>query len=189
MVRNGTPTPIQPGTAQPGDTPYDAVAARNAKPANTDDAKAVTEDAIAIADRLLSNPDVSKAYGAYEMRGWTQGARDAKALRDQLVAQLTLPNLGALKGPMSDKDVAFVKQISTRLADSNISDEEAVRALNDARDFLERKLGSRVPRGSLANRVPADVADALKAAGPGLHTGNDGTQWMVAADGSITRVK
>jgi hypothetical protein len=57
-----------------------------------------------------------------------------------LIAALTLPNLGALKGPMSDKDVAFVKSISTRLANTRMSEPET-RAISEAQTFLRGKLG------------------------------------------------
>lgn len=102
---------------------------------------------LTLLDRLEKHPGLDKAYGAYEMRGFTQDARDFKAIRDQTVAALTLPNLGSLKGPMSDKDVAFVKNLATRLQDPNISEAEARRAISDARATLEGRTLEAAPGG------------------------------------------
>lgn len=140
-----------------------AKAAKVAKDTETaeSNAKSSTENALALAQRLKTHPDLDKAYGAYEMRGMTQGAQDVKAIRDQLVAALALPNLGALKGPMSDKDVAFIKSLSTRLANPNISDPEAVRAIGEAETFLNGKLSSHgitdVTPGAPAKPSAADL--------------------------------
>lgn len=114
-------------------------------------AQQATETALDLIDRLGGNPEkqmgehpgLDKLYGAYEMRGWTQDAQDAASIRDQLVATLTVPNLGALKGPMSDKDILFVKSLATRLGNSKISGPEARKALAEARTFLQAKLPPR----------------------------------------------
>jgi hypothetical protein len=123
---------------------HDAVAARQGS-TNPDDARAITSQALDLAKRLKTHPGTAKAYGAYEMRGWTQEARDAKAIRDQLAAALAQPNLAAVRGPLSDKDILFVKQLSTRLNDSNISDEESQRAIDEAITFLQGTLGAGQP--------------------------------------------
>lgn len=188
VIRGGVVTPIQKGTRQIGDRPYqapsqaqpreprepnyltltspdgkrqqrvvdgpqsnalleqgwklhDAVAARQAASTDPIGADAITRSAVDLATRLFDHPGLSKATGAYELRGFTQAAIDANAIRDQLVAALALPNLGALKGPMSDKDVLFVKQISTRLANRRLSYEETRKAIQEAQLFLKGKLG------------------------------------------------
>jgi hypothetical protein len=116
----------------------DKLETTQAERAKTEKTKAdAATNTLALLDRLEKHPGLDKAYGAYEMRGFTQEARDFKAIRDQAVAALTLPNLGSLKGPMSDKDVAFVKQLATRLQDPKISEAEARRAISDARSVLE----------------------------------------------------
>lgn len=107
-------------------------AAQTQRTQHANDVQGNAQNAIAIAQRLKTHPGLNKMYGAYEMRGFTQDARDAAALRDQLVAALTLPNLGSLKGPMSDKDVLFIKSLATRLQDSHISEGEAARAIDEA---------------------------------------------------------
>jgi hypothetical protein len=104
-----------------------------------EDAKRVTQNAYDLATRLKTHPGLSKSHGAYEMRGFTQDAQDYRGIRAQLVAALALPNLGALKGPMSDKDIVFVKNLATRLENDNLSDGEAQRAIGEAITFLESK--------------------------------------------------
>jgi hypothetical protein len=107
-------------------------------------ARQSTQSALDAVDRLLDSEDVGSnigaATGAYEMRGFTQGAQDFNAVRDQLVAALALPNLGALKGPMSDKDVIFVKQLATRLGNTRMSAAETRKALIEAQTFLRGKM-------------------------------------------------
>jgi hypothetical protein len=80
------------------------------------------------------------ATGAYELRGFTQDAQDWKAERDRLVAMLTLPNLGALKGPMSDKDILFVKQLSSTLQNENVSGDFARKELAKLQRLLETRI-------------------------------------------------
>jgi hypothetical protein len=115
-------------------------------------ARQSTQSALDAVDRLLDVKDVGgnigAATGAYELRGFTQGAQDFNSVRDQLVAALTQPNLGALKGPMSDKDVAFVKQLATRLGNTRMSEAETRRALTEAQTFLRNKLGPSAPAGN-----------------------------------------
>lgn len=113
---------------------------REAKDKTTSEAQATTQRALDLATRLETHPGISKATGAYEMRGFTQEAQDYNGIRDQLVAALTLPNLGALKGPMSDKDVAFVKTLATRLGNTKLSEAETRLAIKEAKDFLANKL-------------------------------------------------
>jgi hypothetical protein len=109
-----------------------------------EDSRRVTENALALARRARSHPGLRKTHGIISSRisVISQDAADYKGIRDQLVAALTLPNLGALKGPMSDKDVKFVKDLATRLANDQMSDEEAVRAIDEAISFLESKLAA-----------------------------------------------
>jgi hypothetical protein len=146
VVRDGKVIPIAKGTAQPGDMPYDAKKVSQIDDPN--DAKQVTETALSIAQRLKTHPGIGAATGANDIRQYgipfipgTQARADFNGLRNQLVAALTLPNLGALKGPMSDKDVAFIKNISTRLGDEKLSEEETKKAIDEAIVFLTTKLG------------------------------------------------
>lgn len=108
-----------------------------------ENARSVTQTALELADRLEKHPGFGMATGNISSRfsGFSQDATDANAIRDQLVAALTLPNLGALKGPMSDKDILFVKQLATRLGNPRISEGEAKSAIGEAKNFLRNKLG------------------------------------------------
>jgi len=145
VTRGGKVVPIEKGTAQPGDTPYDAVHARQTQPVDSADAQAVTRTALGLARRLKDDPGIDAATGAYELRGFTQGAVDFNSVRNQLVAALALPNLGALRGPMSDKDILFVKQLATRLENPRISKAETLRAIEEADLFLSAKLQGESP--------------------------------------------
>lgn len=116
--------------------------AAGAKTQKEAEARSATQTALDSVDRLLTHPGIGKATGAYELRGFTQEAQDFNAERDMLVAALTLPNLGALKGPMSDKDVVFVKQLATKLANTKMSAEATRAELQRAREFLRGKLAS-----------------------------------------------
>lgn len=139
VMRGGEPVQIRRGSAQPGDRPYDAVAQRQAQPGGAEDARAITQTAYDLATRLLTHEGIDAATGAYELRGFTQPAVDFNSIRGQLVAALALPNLGALKGPMSDKDILFVKQLATRLENPRLSKAETLLAINEAKMFLEGK--------------------------------------------------
>lgn len=122
---------------------FDQVAARTSNTVDPNEAKQTTSTALSLAKRLKTHPGFDWAYGMISSRtsGLSQDATDAMAIRDQLVASLTLPNLGALKGPMSDKDIMFVKQLATRLGNPRISEAEARRAVDEAVLFLESKMG------------------------------------------------
>jgi hypothetical protein len=163
VVRNGVVTPIAKGTAQAGDRPYDAVAARQANAIDPVESESVTRTALGLVDRLASHPGIDRATGAYEVRGFTQDAVDFNSIRDQLVAALALPNLGALKGPMSDKDILFVKQLATRLENRRLSKAETIKAIEEARTFLNGKLsGATAPAPSAVQ-----AATPARAGGPG----------------------
>lgn len=96
------------------------------------------QTALTLLDRLEQHPGFGMAYGNVSSRfaGFNQNATDAGSIRDQVVAALTLPNLGSLKGPMSDKDILFVKQLATRLQNPRISEAEARNAIAEARKRL-----------------------------------------------------
>lgn len=134
----------------------DAAAAKAdaAKAASANQAKNAqdsTQSAMDLLDRLMDPKDLGQHLGAatgkYEMRGSipavlggdAQGVEDFNAVRVQLVNALALPNLGALKGPMSDKDILFVKNLATRLGNTNLSESETKKAMDEARAFLEGK--------------------------------------------------
>ena len=143
---------------------------RAAEKKETDRAEATrTNDAtnaIELLNRLEKHKGLGAATGAYELRGATQPAQSYRALRDSVVAALALPNMSSLKGPASDKDVAFIKAKSTILQNDNISDEDAVQAIKDARAFLQTGL------------IPKASGGAAPAAG--------GRQAVIGPDGKTT---
>jgi hypothetical protein len=116
-------------------------AAKTGRDKTAEGARQSTAIALDLVDRLEKHPGLNKASGIID--SWTSGmsqeATDANGLRDQLVATLTLPNLGTLKGPMSDRDVIFVKQLATRLGNPKLSDTETRKALSEAKTFLQSK--------------------------------------------------
>lgn len=101
------------------------------------------QTAINLLDRLEKHPGFPMAYGniSSKFSFASQEAQNAAAIRDQVVAALTLPNLGALKGPMSDKDIVFIKSLATRLSNPNISEAEAKNAIAEARRTLGGQSG------------------------------------------------
>lgn len=115
----------------------DAATAERAKTETA--SRQASQNAYDLIGRLETHGGVSRITGAYEMRGWTQPAIDAAAIRDQVVAALTVPNLGTLKGPMSDKDIIFVKELATRLQKPGLSEQEFRLALSEAKRVLEGK--------------------------------------------------
>lgn len=129
-----------------------------------DNAKSTTETALKLVRDLRGHKGFSTAYGNVSSRfsGFDQNAVDAGAVRDQLVAALTMPNLGALKGPASDKDVLFLKQLSTRLGNPRISEQEAQKALAEAETWLQDKLGI-APGGSVVLVAPDGTERAVPA--------------------------
>jgi len=102
-----------------------------------------TQSALDSVEKLLDakglGAGLDSSYGAYEMRGFTQGAQDFKAERDRLAALLTLPNLGKLKGPLSDNDLKFIRQVSSTLSNDRISDAAARTELVNLQNWLRSK--------------------------------------------------
>jgi hypothetical protein len=145
VMRNGQPVRASEAEIQPGDTPYNAAAPEKAaaKAEATAGAEQTRRVAVSTIDRMLTHPGLSKSSGiiSSKLSGYSQDATDFNSLRDQVVATLALPNLNLLKGPMSDKDIMFVKQLATRLSNENMSDSETKRALMEAKVFLDAKPG------------------------------------------------
>ena len=153
------------------------------------DARAITEASVALVDRLAKHPGIGAATGAYEWRGFTQDAVDFNAIREQLVAALTLPNLGALKGPMSDKDILFVKNLATRLGNTKLSEAETRTALAEARTFLQNKLDAAGGSGAPPSTVP-DLTGLAKGRGRRFTEGPfAGQTWTLDDNGQPYRVK
>lgn len=91
---------------------------------------------------LVTNYDWNDAVGKFDYSRvlWTQDAVDADVAINNLVAKLTLPNLWVLKWPMSDKDIQFIKEASSKLA-TNQSNASFERNLLDAYNLAARRAG------------------------------------------------
>jgi hypothetical protein len=116
--------------------------AEEAKAAKAEEARTLTADTLAGIRGLLTHPGLDKSQGIIDSRlaALSQDAQDYRGERDRMVAALTLPNLGALKGPMSDKDIVFLKQISSKLANDELSDEATRAELRRLEQFLTSKM-------------------------------------------------
>jgi LAS superfamily LD-carboxypeptidase LdcB len=94
--------------------------------APTTEKVAKADDVIFKIDGLLNNANLSKAIGPVSSNVpniLRSGARnDVDAAIKQLIAGVAIENLALLKGPMSDKDVAFIKEASSGL-NTNMSEE------------------------------------------------------------------
>ena len=70
-------------------------------------------------DGLLANPNLSKAIGPKSSlipEALRSGERNAvDAIIDSLVDKIAIENLGVLKGPMSDKDIVFIRNATAGL--------------------------------------------------------------------------
>jgi hypothetical protein len=95
------------------------------------------KDLVTKIDNLLNNPNLSKAVGplSSQIPGFLRsGARnDVESEIKQLVASMALENLSLLKGPMSDKDVVFIKEASSGLL-TNMSEEGFKAKLQSLKD-------------------------------------------------------
>lgn len=98
-------------------------------------------DTIVSIDELLADENLGKAVGPIsanvpmQLRTGDRNAVDAKI--DSLIAKLALENLSLLKGPMSDRDIQFIKEASSALK-KNVSEEAFKEELLKIKDkFVE----------------------------------------------------
>ena len=105
-------------------------------------------------DAILNNKNLSKAIGPQSSRVpelIRSGARnDVDAAIDQLIAGIAIENLGLLKGPMSDKDVEFIKQASSGLK-KNMSEQ----GFKDQLKLLQNKFQD------IANKASSETSSGL----------------------------
>lgn len=78
------------------------------------------------------------ATGGYRFTIPGTEERDYETKIEQLTNMLALPNLGQLKGAMSDKDIIFIKSVSTNL-DRSQSEKSFKRELDRLANFMESK--------------------------------------------------
>lgn len=149
--------------------------AESAAPAQERDPVAIQtlNSAISNIDRLLPGGDLNNGFRA--SFGFRKGATgpfaiagtdkaSARALVDQIAGGLTLEQASALKGVLSDRDMALLEQSASRLSNRGISDPEAQRELEAIRSFFETKLreagGALGPQAG-APATPTPTADPL----------------------------
>lgn len=96
-------------------------------------------------DAILNNPKLSKALGPIQGSMPTAlMSGDVSTLAtniNSLIANIALENLGLLKGPMSDKDLAFIKEASTGL-NRTMSTEGFVTQLNKIKQHFNNIKGT-----------------------------------------------
>lgn len=141
-----TPIPIEEGTAQPGDRPYDPVAARSSKPVNDTEAVDTAREAKRIASALVNHKGLGGAFGVFDsmMPTMRQDTADAEQLRDSLRDLLTLENMGKMKGVLSDSDMKVLRNASTTL-NARMSDGAARTELNRIIEVMGKVAGDEAP--------------------------------------------
>lgn len=143
VVRNGKVTPIQKGTAQSGDVPYDAVAERqNNKPTDNNVQQTATEIA-RVAKALRGHRGLGGAFGVMDatLPTFRQSTADAEVLRDSLRALLTLDNMDLMKGVLSETDMKIIQSASTTLS-NRMSDAAARAELDRIIPIMEKAAGA-----------------------------------------------
>jgi len=93
-------------------------------------------------EKLVKMNDYQDATGTSTLFPTIPGsdAASAEAAIDNIVAKLTMSNLGLLKWPMSDKDIEFLKATASKLQ-KNISDEQFDKNLVELYNISARKSG------------------------------------------------
>lgn len=90
--------------------------------------------------------------------------------------------------PIPQDVINDIEALQSKLAGNATA---SANAKMDAHNGIYRSNFKLAPRGNQpapANSgAPADVKKALSSAGPGIHTLSDGSKWMTAADGTITK--
>lgn len=127
---------------------------------------AKADEVITQIDNILNNPNLSKAIGPVSSNVpefLRSGARnDVDAAINQLIAGVAIENLSLLKGPMSDKDVQFIKQASSGL-NTNMSEQGFKARLQQLKDkFTEIK--SKAASG-ITEVSPEQLQSAYNSAG------------------------
>lgn len=125
----------------------------------TQDKVEKADNVISQIDAILNNPNLNKAIGPVSSQ-WPQILRsgernDVDAAIKSLIAGVAIENLSLLKGPMSDKDVAFIKEASSGL-NTNMSEQGFRDRLNLLRNkFQEIKDRASMGGGGTGTTLPA----------------------------------
>lgn len=161
VLRNGQVTPIRKGTAQPGDQPYDAVAARRDNTAP--EAQETASEVKRIATALLNHEGLDSAFGVLDakMPTFFQSTAEAEELQESLKALLSIDNMSKMKGVLSDNDMRVIQRASTT---------------------LNSRMGSAAARAELKRLADIQTSAAPSGGGGGVMVN------MVAPDGSVKPV-
>jgi hypothetical protein len=166
VTRNGQPTPIEEGTAQPGDVPYDAVAARSSKPKDTEEAQDTAREAKRLATDLLNSKGFNRAFGVVDsmIPTMNQDTADAEIIRDSLKDMLTVESMDKMKGVLSDSDMKVLRSAATTL-NGRMSESAARRELNRIIEVMGR-VGGEGPTAGLPSMDLATSRDKPPAGNP-----------------------
>lgn len=145
VLRNGAVTPIEEGTALPGDRPYNATDAKMT--ATADDVRTkrstLATNALDAIGELESASGMRGIFGAPQLTSpgsWMRivgmdpiagsSAADAKVKLDRLLSLITLPELQNMRGlgAMSDREFATISKAATTLS-TKMSDRAAAAEL------------------------------------------------------------
>lgn len=148
--------PIEEGTAQPGDAPYDPVAARSSQPSNPAEAQDTAREAKRLATALLNHKGLNGAFGLADayLPTLRQSTADAESLRDGLTSLLTLENTGKLKGVLSNTDMQILRQASSTL-NPRMSEAAARAELKRIIDVMGRAAGEGGEAGGAGDAIDA----------------------------------
>jgi hypothetical protein len=144
VIRNGQPVPIQKGTAQAGDMPYDPVAARQTQgPSSPDQGREVATEVARVARSLRDAKGFNRAFGVLDSKLPTlnQDTADAEAMRNTLTSLLTLENMGLMKGVLSDSDMKVLRQASSLLGNEAVGEVAARAELDRLIPIMEKVAG------------------------------------------------
>jgi len=157
VTRGGQVVPIEKGTAQMGDTPYDPVSARTSAPVNRAEAEDTAREAVRLASELRKHPGLRGAFGVVNERFPTmkQDTRNAEILRESLTALLSLENMEKMKGVLSDNDMRVLKSASTTI-NGGMSPEAAAAELDRLVTGMS-KTGGASPPGAPPPRLRFDA--------------------------------
>lgn len=135
--------------------------------------KAPTQERISQAEKIrdtakeiLASPEWNNAVGPLSsqwpewMRSGERNAVDAKI--KLLQGLLTLPNLGILKGPMSDKDIEFLKNASTAGLATNIDEKEFERIMKGIINDSKKVINNASTGGQVNQQLRAEVESTRK---------------------------
>ena len=158
VIRNGQPVPIPAGTAQPGDRPYDPVAARTSQPENKAEAIDTAREVQRIASTLRNAKGFAGVFGKWSSQMPTvlasQDTVDARTLLNSLKGLLTIENMGKMKGVLSDADMRVLQQASTTLTEE-MSEEAAAAELDRLVEVMGRVVdGGAQPMNTQGGAAP-----------------------------------